>query len=298
MTIAEERAARLATEPLRDMNPPRGFVRGARTSVREIWERRELLNMLVRREIRARYKDSVLGLIWSLIRPLVQLLIYYLVLGKFLEAERAIPVFAIYIFCGLTAWGLFSEIVSVGTGSIVANAGIIKKIHLPREIFPLATVGSALFNFCIQFVILTVAAFAVGGINWENLWLLPLGVMILIVWGLALALVLSATNVYLRDTQYLVEVFILVGFWASPIVYSYAMVAGRVPGLFTELYSWNPITLGVMGLQGSMWGAADLSHFPPNLEMRMFVVLAIGCVALILGQRLFDRMQRDFAQEI
>ena len=133
-----ERTLRLASEPLVPAGPVSGFVGGTADSVRGVWRYRELLDLLVRRELKARYKDSALGFLWSLIRPLTQLLIYYIAIGKFLGAERSIPDFAIYIFTGLTAWALFSEIITTGTGSIVANGGLVKKIYLPREVFPLS----------------------------------------------------------------------------------------------------------------------------------------------------------------
>ena len=139
--------SRLAAEPLVPAGPVTGFVGGTADSVRGVWRYRELLDLLVRRELKSRYKDSALGFLWSLIRPLTQLLVYYIAIGKFLGAERSIPDFAIYIFTGLTAWGLFSEIISAGTGSIVANGGLVKKIYLPREVFPLSVIGSAFFNF-------------------------------------------------------------------------------------------------------------------------------------------------------
>src|SRR6476619_791089 len=153
-----ERTLRLASEPLVPAGPVSGFVGGTADSVRGVGRYRELRDLRVRRELKSRYKDSALGFLWSLIRPLTQLLVYYIAIGKFLGAERSIPDFAIYIFTGLTAWGLFSEIISTGTGSIVANGGLVKKIYLPREVFPLSVIGSAIFNFVIQFLILVAAA--------------------------------------------------------------------------------------------------------------------------------------------
>ncbi|WP_255371603.1 ABC transporter permease [Cellulosimicrobium sp. CUA-896] len=123
---------------------------------------RELLDMLVRRELKARYKDSTLGFVWSLGRPLAMLLIYYVALGQFLGAARSIPQFAVFIYAGLTAWNLFSESLTAGTGSVVANSGLVKKVYLPREVFPLSSIGSALFNFSIQLVILLAATVLVG----------------------------------------------------------------------------------------------------------------------------------------
>jgi len=284
---------------MRQMSVQGGFIGGLRQSLAEIWERRELLDMLVRREIRARFKDSSLGLVWSLIRPLVQLLIYYVAIGKFLEAERAIPDFAIYVFTGLTTWQFFSEIVSSGTVSIIANSGIIKKIHLPREIFPLSSVGSAVFNFSIQLTILVLAALLIRGINVDSALLhLPAAILLVLIWGTAFALFLSAANVYLRDVQHLVEVALLVGFWLSPIVYSWEMVSNTVRPLFAEIYLANPITLAVLAMQRSMWSAGIDKPYPDNLGGRLVVAIIVGLAVLVLAQRLFDRMQRNFAQEI
>lgn len=299
MTEDVSRADRLAAEPMRPAAPSVGFLRGARASVRDLWERRELLRMLVRRELRARYKDSALGFAWTLVRPLVSLLIYYVAIGRFLGAERAIPDFAIYVFTGLTVWQLFNEIVSTGTGSILANGGIIKKTYLPREIFPLAGVGSALVNFSIQFGILVVAAVGLRGLIWdERLLYVPLGLAVVVVWGAALGLALSAVNVYLRDVQYLVEVALMVGFWASPIVYSWQMVAGNVGALVSEIYLLNPITLAVLGFQRAMWTAGAGEAPPPDLDLRLLVAFVVGVVALVLAQRVFALLQRNFAQEL
>ncbi|WP_418606715.1 ABC transporter permease [Georgenia sp. SUBG003] len=289
----------LATQPLRRASPPSGFIIGARDSVVAIWDRRELLGMLVRRELRARYKDSALGFLWTLARPLVSLLIYYVAIGRFLGAERAIPDFAIYVFTGLTVWQLFNEIVANGTASILANDGIVKKIYLPREIFPLATVGSALFNFVIQLAILIVAALTIRGLVLDSrLLYLPAALAVTLVWATAAALVLSAANVYLRDVQYLVEVALMLGFWASPIVYSWQMVDGAVSSTISQLYLDNPVTIAVLGFQRAVWTAAPEGAFPEDLALRLLVALAVGLVALVVSQRLFATMQGNFAQEL
>ena len=156
-TERQVRAERLATLPLEPTGPRSGFGDGMVGQFRDVWQHRELLSMLTRRELKARYKDSTLGFLWSLLRPLALLLIYYIALGQFLGAARSIPDFAIFIYTGLTAWGLFAETVTAGTASIVNNGGLIKKVYFPREIFPVSALGSSLFNFAIQLVILTAA---------------------------------------------------------------------------------------------------------------------------------------------
>ena len=299
---ASERAVRLAAEPLREAGPRPGFASGTLSSLRDIAAHRELMGFLVRRELKSRYKDSALGFLWSLIRPLAMLLIYYIALGKFLGAARSIPDFAIFIYTGLTAWTLFGEIVTAGTASIVANSGLIKKVYLPREVFPLSVVGSAIFNFAIQLGILIAATISVGRFPTGSRWFyFPLSLVVLLVWATALALLLSAVNVYLRDVGYLVEVALLILFWASPIVYSWSLVHRQLIKYPTleQLYLVNPVTLAVCGFQKTFWVAGNSQPFEVTaLGERLGIALVIGVIALWLCQRTFARLQANFAQEL
>lgn len=297
----EERAARLAQLPLVPSGPVSGFFTGTLASARGVWQYRELLGLLVRRELKARYKDSLLGFVWSLVRPLSLLLVYYLAIGQVLGAARgagAIPDFAIFVFSGLTAWQLFSEIIAAGTGSIVGNGGLVKKIYLPREVFPLSVIGSALFNFVIQLVILYVATLIAGEppSPFKLIWVVA-GTGLLLIWATALAFALSAINVYLRDVQYLVEIVLMFGFWLSPVIYPWTNVAPRLGGL-ENIYLANPVTLVVSAFQRGMWLKGGLLPHPPDLVPRMLISAAVGLLALWLSQRLFARLQSNFAQEI
>jgi len=285
---------------LSPVSPPRGAIIGTLHSVRAVIARRELLQLLVQREFKARYKDSSLGVFWSLLRPLAMLLIYYVAVGRFLGAERDIPNFAIYVFAGLTAWTLFSEIVSSGAGSIVNNSGLIKKVDLPREIFPLASTGTALVNFGIQFAVLLAATFLTGQPpRLEALWLVPASVVILTTYAVGLALLLSAWNVYLRDIQHLVEIALLVLFWASPIVYSYSMVHNLLQGNWLEqLFLANPVTPAVLAFQQGMWSSGDLANMPESLPIRLLITWGFSLVVLWIGQLVFSRLEGNFAQEL
>jgi len=298
--IARERAVRLAAEPLREAGPRPGFASGTLSSLRDIAAHRELMGFLVRRELKSRYKDSALGFVWSLIRPLAMLIIYYVALGKFLGAARSIPDFGIFIYTGLTAWTLFAEIVTIGTASIVANSGLIKKVYLPREIFPLSIVGSAAFSFLIQLGILMAATIVAGRFPTGTRWLyFPLSLALLFVFSTALALLLSAVNVYLRDVGYLVEVALMILFWASPIVYSYALVHEQLKGgMLEQLYLTNPVTLVVSGFQQTFWVAGDGQAVPDHLGERLGIAFVIGVVLLWVCHRTFARLQANFAQEL
>ena len=296
----EERDAELARTPLEVVGSQRGFLGGTAQSVHQIWRYRHLLLLLTRREIKVRYKDSAFGLVWSLIRPLAMLIVYYVAIGKFLGAERSIPDFAIYIFTGLTGWQLFNEIVASSTSSILTNAGLIKKIYLPREVFPLSAVGSALFNFTMQLGILTIATFVVGKPpTLEGLLFLPPAIAVLVVYGTAIGLVTAAANVYFRDVQYLVEITLMALFWTTPTVYSWELVRDAVSSSLVEsIYLCNPVAVSILAMQRTFWVAGADEPAPENLGLRLVVMLVFGLAFLWVGQRAFSRLEGNFAQEL
>lgn len=301
-----ERFERLARKPLvtiggRSGSSPKSFV----ATVKEIVADRSMLFLLVKRDIKSRYKDSALGFVWTLVRPLTQLAIYFVVVGKFLGAERGIPNFAIYIFTGLATFGLFQEIVSSGTASILNNAGLVKKVYVPRELFPLATVGTALFNFAVQFFILLAVLVFTGNLKFtaSMIYILP-SLVVLISFGLALGLLLSAWFVYLRDIGYFVEVVMMVLLWASPILYSWQMVRDAVANMglpwLIELYTANPATLAVLGFQQAFWAPSTSQQLamPDHLLLRLAIASALGLLCVWGAQRIFARLQGNFAQEL
>ena len=300
---AQARYQALAALPMVSYASRSKGLQGFLSAMAAVFSKRELLGLLVRRELVGRYKESALGLVWSLVRPLTQLFIYYLVLGQFLGAARSINNFAIFIFAGLTVYGLFSEMLIGMTSSVVANAGLIKKVDIPREIFPIAAAGASLFNFAIQLGILVVAALAVGTIfpGWNLLFAVG-AFLIVFTWGLALGLMLSAANVYMRDIQFLVDVIVMLLMWFSPVVYSWVFVrdvfgaAGL--GWLTQVYLSNPLTVAVIGFQEAFWAIPSGGELLPDLWLRMALALAVGLLLVYLGQRYFANKQANFAQEL
>ena len=298
------RFERLRSEPLRPVTAHRVGFRGFWYSVRGILAHRQLLSLLVRRDIKARYKDSILGLLWTLINPLVQLLVYYLVMGQILGAARGIPDFAIYVFSGLAIYGLFSETLSGSTASVVANAGLVKKIYVPRELYPLAAVGSASFTFLVQVLVLVVACVVLGAppLTPGLAYALP-SVLLVLVYATAFGLMFAALNVYLRDVQYLVGIVLMLALWAAPIVYGWTMVREVFeryswPNWLLEVYTNNPLTLAVLGFHRAFWVSGTPADFPPDLPLRMLIVGLVGLVLVWVAQRIFARLQGNFAQEL
>jgi len=311
MTVASTRPGTTAgpafsepDTPLQRINAPRGFWRGSTDTLAEIWRYRELLGNLVRKELKVKYKDSVLGFVWSLLMPLVQLGVYWLVIGKFLGAG-AIPTYGVYIFCGLATWTLFSEVLSTATTSVVFNAGLVKKVYFPRELFPLAAVGAALVNFCFQLVILLVADVIAGASSgkWPNIEYLPmpiLGLIVLVVWAAGIGMLLSAANVYLRDIEHLIGVVLMLWFWVTPIIYNVTRVSTTLPRALYQVYLMNPMAAVVFSFQKFFWpqGSGTPYEFSGDIYGRLGLLLVFGLVFLWLAQRVFARAQGNFAQEL
>jgi ABC-2 type transport system permease protein len=299
--VDKNRMAALAAEPLVVIGAPSSAIRGTGRELRDVFRQREMLGLLVRRDLKARYKDSALGFVWTLVRPLTQLLIYYFVMGQILGAAHGIDNFAIYVFTGLSAYTLFSEIVAGSTGSIVGNSGLIKKVYVPREVFPLASVGAALVNYVIQFGILIAATVVIGVFPFHAglVYLIP-SLLVILVYGAAIGLVLAALNVYLRDVQFVIDVGLMVLLWGSPIVYSYAMVVERLKvDWLLAIYTNNPLTLSVLGMQNAIWlhDPKDVVY-PEHLLLRLGIAFVIGLFCLFGAQRVFSRLQGNFAQEL
>jgi ABC-2 type transport system permease protein len=290
--------------PLVRVNAPQRFFTGFSRTIREVWDYRELLSGLVRKELKVRYKNSALGFVWSLLLPLVQLAVYWLVIGKFLAAG-AIPAYGIFIFSGLAVWTLFNEIVSASTTSILNNAGLVKKVYFPRELFPLAAVGAALVNFGFQLVIL-VGAVTVAGFNtgvWPDLEYLPLavlGLVVLLLFSTALGLLLAAANVYLRDVQHLIGIVLMLWFWVTPIIYDVGKVERVLSPWLYDLYLLNPVTAVVFSFQKVFWpqGTTSGLSFDGDLALRLGVLTVVCAAFLWFAQRVFARAQGNFAQEL
>ncbi len=308
-------AARVEDPALVRVNAPQPFLRGFFPAVREIWVYRELLAALVHKELKVKYKNSFLGFLWSLLRPLCLLAIYWLVLGKFLRSN--IPNYAFYLFAGLIAWDLFGSTLNAATASIVSNAGLIKKVYFPREILPLASVGAGLVHFALQLLVVF-AVYLIFGFDFvgPNLLLLPLAILALVAFLTAMSLLLAAANVYLRDVQHLIEVFLLFWFWLTPIVYpvnlAFQVFRDReVLGVgLSTIYMLNPMANVVVGFQRALYKrltVLDPAGTPVKVLYqasfgtyvgRLLVLLACSTVLIWFAQRLFARAQGNFAQEL
>jgi len=277
----------------------------------DIWSRRELLVRMVRTEISVKYKNSVLGLMWSMLNPALNLAVYFLVFQVILR--NGMPRFVIFLFSGLLLWNLFQVGVQTGTSVVVANAGLVKKVNFPREILSLASVGSALYFFvfqCMVMVLFMVVLHSAPAWNYLPLCLLALAAAL--VFSSALGLFLSAVNVYLRDTQHLVEVLMTAWFWACPIVYQYQQYIGDHLGSKAWIYFLNPLAPLVLTFQRAIYAQVTVQstntpsstiNVLPHHGMLWYGSLDLGVLVgglflFLVALWVFGRLEGNFAEEL
>ncbi len=299
--------------------------------IRNVWRYRELLGNLTRKELKVKYKNSVLGFVWTLLNPALYLVVFSLVFAEVLRVN--VPYYAIYFLSGLLVWNFFSTALSTGTVSITGNAQLVQKVWFPREILPLASIGAAVVHFFLQATVL-IAALALfrRPPSLDHMVALPFAFLVLLVLSSALAIALSAVNVYLRDTQHLLELALLAWFWLSAIVYPYRLVAERLGPAREWMASLNPIIPIVVTFQKVLYNPEDpafgwytnphagpgggLTAFDPAgtipdqtppalishpLEWyltRLSIVGAISIALLFGALWLFGRLEDDLAEEI
>src|SRR6478609_3663532 len=271
----------------------------------DVYDHRFLLKLLVRKEIKVRYRGSVLGLLWSYVKPLMQFLIYFIALGIFLSLEHGTPNYAIYLFSGIVLVNFFTESLSNATRSIVDNRDLIRKIYLPRELFPAATVWVSAAHFLPQLVVLIAACLVVG---WTPS-ILQLAAAVLIflmmaVLATGLGLMFGAANVYFRDSENIVDMIVMVVTWASPVLYVWTMVE-RALGPYFFLYQLNPMTVAVEIFHWGFWyptlNPAQLAAAPVMHGLASVwapVALGVSLVILFVGQLVFRKLSVRFAQEL
>src|SRR5438067_3151417 len=202
----------LTAPPLTESAPRGRRVISARTPawrrIFELFRYRELLVGLVRKELKVKYKNSVLGFFWSMLNPALTLVVFYVVFQIFLKS--GIPNFAIYLLSALLAWNLFSTGLPGATTSVVANAALVKKVAFPREILAISSVGAALVHFFLQSIVLVLALLIFRySVSDKFMVLVPIALLVLLMLTTALGVLLAAVNVYLRDTQHLLELALL-----------------------------------------------------------------------------------------
>jgi len=270
------------------------------SSVAELAESRELFVNLTLRELRGKYKRSVLGWTWSLLNPLATMVIFTVVFRFFLKVETSpgnpsgLDVFALFLLCGLLPWTFLSNGMSGSMGALIANSNLIKKVFFPREILVASNIASWVVSFLLEIGVLAVVLVVAG--NFVVPWLLPtLGLVLLqTMFVVGIGLLLSVLNVYFRDVQHLIGILLQIWFYATPIVYPITYVQEALkdrPALFT-LYKLNPMVRFVEAYRDCLY---DL-RFPPLLDT--LYLFGVSAATLALGVLVFSKMEPKLAEEL
>ncbi|MEO1785361.1 ABC transporter permease [Thermodesulfobium sp. 4217-1] len=252
----------------------------------EIYRYREMLRNLVSKELQARYKNSVLGFFWTFLNPLLMLAVYTFVFSTIMKSD--IKDFSIFLFIGLLAWNYIAGSVLQGTGCLVANSSLLKKVYFPREVIPLSIVFANMINYILSMIILLVALLISGiGIHHDILFY-PVILLVQTIFLIPLVLILSVVNVYFRDLEHTVNVLINLWFFTTPIVYPISIV----PEHLRIFFYLNPATHIVEAYLAIMY-----YRTPPNL-LALFWMFVGSIIFFWIGFLIFDRLQRRVAEEV
>ena len=224
--------------------------------LRDIWESRELLQNLTNREVRGKYRRTALGQLWSLANPIAAILIYTFIFSFIfrLPAQVGDPSgidnYALWLVCGLLPWLFFNRVLTVGTESLVANAGLIQKVYFPRIVLPLSLANATFFTWLLEMGVLVVALSLLGSFVLPWLPFVALFMIVFAIFAVGLSMIFSIINVYFRDLSYLLTIVLQFWFYLTPVLYPVELVATQsdtlggllgTPITLLDLYSLNPV---------------------------------------------------------
>lgn len=253
----------------------------------EIYAYRTMIISLVRKELRGRYKGSVLGFFWTFLNPLLQLVVYSLVFSVIVRVD--VEKYYLFLFVALIPWLFFSSGLTAGAGVVISNKDLVKKIYFPREVLPISHVITNFINMLLSFIVVFVVIIFSGiGINFVALLFLPLIFIIEFLLVLGITFLTSSLTVYLRDLEHIMTIGNMAWMYLTPILYSISMVPDR----FASILMLNPMTSIVLAYR-------DILYYGriPQFSTLIGAVL-MGFIVLIIGYYTFSKLQRNFAEEL
>ena len=253
---------------------------------KELYQYRELLKSNIKKEIRGKYKGSFLGVLWSFLNPLLQVLVYAIVFPYIMRIQT--PNYLQYLIVGIIPWTFFTTVLNQGMIAVRMNAGIIKKVYFPREILPISVALSGLVNFFIScIIILLFCIFGGLGVSW-HLVLLPVFAIVQFFLTLGIVMALSAINIYIKDIEYIVQFVINMMFYGTPILYS--------AELFPQKIRWvlyiNPLTELIDAYRDIF-----MYYKLPEL-LPMAYLFGVTIVLFFIGLAIFRKLEKGFAEEV
>ena len=254
--------------------------------IRTIYDYRDMIYSLVRRELRGRYQKSVLGMLWTFLNPFFQIVIYTIVFTLIFPSN--IENYYIYLMTGIIPWNFFTEALGQGAGCIVCNSDMTKKIYFPREVLTIASVTAKFVNMLLaSVVVFGFLVFSHVGISWHLL-LVPAVMLAEYLLALGLALFFSAVTVYLRDMEYIVGVLLQAWIWATPIMYA----IDAIPAFVGHILLLNPMTLVITSYHNLLY-----YHQLPT-ALTWIGMYTFGIIILLIGEVVFTHLEGNFAEEL
>lgn len=275
--------------PITYLKPAKGL---AALNLRDLWEYRELIYFLTWRDLKVRYKQTLLGFTWVILQPVINMVVFTILFGELLSVPtNGIP-YPIFSFAALLPWTYFAGSLTRSSTTLVGSANLISKVYFPRMVIPISGVLSGFVDFAIAFVILIIMMLIYRIIPTWNLLLLPLFLILAMLTALGFGLWLSALNVRFRDINHLVPFIIEIWKYATPVIYG----ATLIPEQFRFLLGLNPLTGVVEGFRWAILGERYAQAFNPG---PLFLIsIAISMVVLISGTIFFRNTERTFADII
>lgn len=276
--------------PLTILRPSVGW---SALNLRDLWLYRELVYFLTWRDLKVRYKQTLLGASWAILRPFLTMVVFSIFFGQLAEMPSDDMPYPIFAFVALLPWELFSNALSVASRSLVSNSHMITKVYFPRIILPLSSTLSGIVDFLIAFVILIGMMVFYGITPTPAIWTLPLFLLLAFITALGVGLWLSALNVLYRDIGYITP--FLVQFWlfVSPVVYGTSLLTDRLGAQWEFIYALNPMVGVINGFRWALLGI-ETTGFGPAMVISVVVALVI----LVGGVFYFRRMERQFADMV
>lgn len=253
---------------------------------KELYNYRELLKTNIKKEIRGKYKGSWLGVLWTFLNPLLMLAVYALVFPYILRVN--VDNYTIFMIVALIPWNFFTTAVQSGTGCVVANGAILKKVYFPREIIPISITTSQLVNFLITCLIMF-GFILFSGVGFSiHILLFPLLILIQYILTLAINFILSAITVFVHDVDHFVSVALTLGFYGTPIVYQ----ASMLPKKFQWVLKVNPMAQLVEAYRSILY----YHRMPDFLGLGIWIILSI--ILLVVGYLIFKKLEKSFVEEL
>lgn len=253
---------------------------------KNLYNYRELLKTSVKKEIRGKYKNSFLGVIWSFLNPLLQIAVYAIIFQMILKSPK--QNYAVFLCCALIPWTFFSTAISRSAFCCIENGNVLKKVYFPREIIPISVVTSEAVNFLIS-TIITLAFVIISGIGISKYILLyPIILMVQYIFLIGISFIVTSICVYLRDLQHFIGIFLQLLFYATPIVYSIE----SIPDNFKWILKLNPMTYIIDACR-------DIFYYKTMPDIQpILLLIVVSVVICIIGYMIFNKLQKGFAEQL